>query len=117
MAQDKSTRSTATLLSLRASILNGATSVTKRWRDRALCRETRTSVFLLNENELTADQVTELRRICGACPVRDSCLLDDEAVRGAARHCTRGGFTNRERERINRARRDQARRKKKEMAA
>lgn len=72
------------------------------WRQRAACRGVDPDVFYPTSDE----EADEAKSICGACPVRESCL--EYALANRERDGVWGGATERERRRIIRQRRKSA---------
>jgi WhiB family redox-sensing transcriptional regulator len=72
------------------------------WQSRAACRGVDTEIFFPNTDE----EAEPAKAICGACPVRDSCL--EHALSDREREGVWGGATERERRRIIRQRRKSA---------
>ncbi len=72
------------------------------WQNQALCRGVDTDVFF----PATDEEAGEAKEICGACPVRETCL--EHALTVREREGVWGGATERERRRIIRQRRKSA---------
>lgn len=66
----------------------------QRWRARAACRDTPTSVFFPDRGET---EVREARRVCAACPVKAECLEYGAGQAQWQRFGVWGGLTEKER--------------------
>lgn len=72
--------------------------ITRNWRAKAACADYNPELWFPVSEEGTQafeDQARSARHICGACPVRDSCLEDARARREA--FGIRGGLSPQER--------------------
>jgi WhiB family transcriptional regulator, redox-sensing transcriptional regulator len=55
------------------------------WRNQAGCMDIDPEIFYPLDLDPTGPAVTAAKRICGACPVRSTCLADALAVEDPAR--------------------------------